>query len=360
MIKLLIVEDDEKQIELFKDTIESVNKKAEKIFDEPDYRTELESSIKALERKTAYDAAIIDLKLKAGSGADEFEGKELIARIYNRIRIPIVVYSGNVSQVEEEETSLFLKRPRDRYTISDILTEVKKIFDTGITEILSAEGTLDNNLSQIFWSHLAPNLKYWISQPDKKSLTRYVLSHIYEKLEIDDYGDFENYNSAEVFIMPPIKKNIHTGDVFVTDSGSRYLVITPSCDIEIKKKKKTGELFRKADYLTVLKINEFDLKIYCQDKEGKIDKGLIHDFVSNKSNRFQYLPPYLNDNGFIIDFEEVMTLKINIDTMVNRIASVTQVFLKDIISRFSQYYARQGQPLFAKSEELILKLSQVK
>jgi hypothetical protein len=351
MIKLLIVEDDKSQIEAFKDSIELFNKQ-QVIYDIPSYLPDLESSINDLENKPAYDAAIIDLKLKSGGGADEFEGKELINRIYNKIRIPIVVYSGNVSQVEQEETAMFLKRPRDQYAISQILYEITKIYDTGITQILSSEGIFEANLSEIFWSHLAPNLNYWIDKPDKKSLTRFIVNYIYEKLGITESGDFEYYNSAEVYITPPIKTSLHTGDIFDNQGEDKYIVITPTCDIETKYDKE-GKPFQKASNVTVWKLNEFDVGRFCQDKTGKINKDLVTSFVKNNNNRYQYLPPFLNKNGYVIDFEEVSYVKMEFCTKFKRIASVSQVFLKDIISRFSQYYARQGQPVLGKTEELI-------
>jgi hypothetical protein len=70
----------------------------------------------------------------------------------------------------------------------------------------------------------------------------------------------------------------------------------------------------------------------------------------------------LFDEHYVIDFQNITIIKIGEDETTNyaeylverekyikeykRIASIASPFLKDIIARFSAYYARQGQPNF--------------
>jgi hypothetical protein len=56
------------------------------------------------------------------------------------------------------------------------------------------------------------------------------------------------------------------------------------------------------------------------------------------------LPPFDGNNGYLIDFQDVTTISFTND--LERIATISSPFIKDIISRFSNYYSRQGQPTF--------------
>ena len=73
---------------------------------------------------------------------------------------------------------------------------------------------------------------------------------------------------------------------------------------------------------------------------NKYDKGKIGEYVNNRQFRYHYLPSFNENYGFLIDFQEVKSICPN--TAFTRIASVSAPFIKDIISRFSNYYSRQS------------------
>lgn len=340
-IRLLIIEDDPAQIQTYQDVIDQHNKTSESKFEYSLCRT-FEQGISAL-KSPDYDAAIIDLKL---SNSEQYEGKTLVESVYKKLRIPIVVYSGSLPQIEHIEENALLKKAVRTERLSNVLSEIISIYNTGITSLLRPSGKVDNQLTEIFWNHLANDLDIWKKHNNPETLLRYILSHFHEYLEIDSGGDFQEYHPSEVFIRPTIKKNSHTGDVIEFD-GQFYLILTPACDMVINYKnddegKKVP--FRKADSMLLAPLYEFDVRKRCLNKKGEVDKSKIESFVSNGHYRYHYLPPYLNKNGFLVDFQNLRSLGFH--EKYKTVASISTPFIKDIIARFSNYYSRQGQPTF--------------
>ena len=344
-VKILIIEDEDSQIQVYKDTIDSFNKKNDlKII--PEICKNFEEGKNAL-LSPFYDAAIIDLKL---SSSEELEGKKLLESVYQKLRIPIVVYSGSIGQVDDiEQTPLLLKRLRTE-KLADILSEIIKIYNTGITRYLRPSGLLDQKLTHIFWNNLVKDLENWVEHNNPKTLLRYIFTHFQEHMNIDTDGDFEIYHPAEVYISPPIKSNIHTGDLLKINDVF-YIVMNPACDIVLhhgRDEKGNIVSFRKADHLIVAKALQFDYKSLCKNKKGGLDKSKIKNFITNKLFRYHYLPPLNGNNGFLIDFQQLSSF--SFESEWDNVATITSPFIKDIISRFSLYYARQGQPVYNQDE----------
>lgn len=350
-ISLLIIEDDQTQIDAYLDVIELFNKKIEDKFI-PTICNDFESGSTAI-KSPLFDAAIIDLKLSA---SDRLEGRDLVESIYQKIRIPVFIYSGSLSQIDDIQENALLRKIVRTESLNDILKEIIKIYKTGLTRFLRPNGEIDQKLTEIFWQNLSTDIGAWIGHNNPNALLRYIFSHFYESFDVNLDGDFEVYNPIEVYIKPPIKPNIHTGDL-INYEGQPYIVLNPSCDI-VYNYKKVGEdkveKVRKAEKMMLILAKEFDYKTLCLNKKtGTVDKGKITEFVNNSSFRFHYLPPLDGNNGFLIDFQQIKT--VDFTEKNDRICSISAPFIKDIISRFSNYYSRQGQPTFGQ-ENIVKRL----
>ncbi|MDB5222145.1 MAG: hypothetical protein JWN83_812 [Chitinophagaceae bacterium] len=341
ILNLLIIEDEDTQLQVYNDSIDQFNKKNEikikqticKNFEEG------ESALKS----PFYDAALIDLKL---SNSDDLEGKKLVETVYKKIRIPIFIVSGSIAQIDDIPENALLKKRLRTELMSGILSEIFDIYKTGITSFLRPDGLMDQKLTEIFWNNLSQDLSIWIKHNNQSTLLRYILSHFHEYLEINTDGDFEEYHQQEFYLSPPIKKNPHTGDLIQIENRL-YLILTPACDIIINyKKDENGKLipFRKAENLILAAVKEFDYKVICADKNKVLQKGKIKEYVKNASLRYHYLPPFKNENGYLIDFQDLSSVSFNTD--FKREATISSPFIKDIISRFANYYSRQGQPTY--------------
>lgn len=354
-MRLLIVENEKEPIQMYTDVIESFNKQSD-VQIQPDFKDNLADGLEALQRPE-YDAAIIDLKLSHDTV--ELEGLKIVNAIINKLRIPLYIVSGSIGQVDIPENALFKKRLRDG-DFKDVLTEIVSIYNTGITKILGQKGDIEQYLNDIFWKHLSNSVKVWAedstrtSKQKEKSLLRYTLSHIQEHLEISEESDFENYHPAEIYIIPPVKPNVFTGDIVLEKSnGEMSIVLTPSCDLAQTKAKdilivkieldNDGLLFEKINIIKKAKVSDEIIK------ESEI---ILHQLIENNfSNKYHFLPKYNGIPSGLINFQKIKSVRIKeFNTNFERIASVNSNFTKDIVARFSYYYSRQGSPDFNVKE----------
>lgn len=350
-MRLLIIEDDTAQIQLYSDVIDSFNKlNGTQII--PISLSKLEEAKQALS-SSEYDAAIVDLKLS--SNTVELEGLELIDEIVDKLRFPLFIVSGSIAQISKEENFLFKKRSRDGKFL-DVLSEIIEIYNTGITHILGRKGKIDEYLNKIFWEHLSTSMDIWINDkartPEQKQkiLERYILLHIQEYLELTTESDFENYHPAEIYITPPIKTKLFTGDILTeNDSNKRYIVLTPSCDLAHEGK---------TDNVLLVKIEDkdvgeiFALKAIINDSTVGKDKrnnatSKLKNLIKNSIPKYHFLPEYKKIAAGLINFQLLKSVdKNDISHHFTRLTSVNNSFTKDIVSRFSFYYSRQGSPDF--------------
>ncbi|WP_159727109.1 hypothetical protein [Sphingobacterium sp. 18053] len=356
-MRLLIVEDDLTQIQLYKDLIESFNRKnAEKItpiiFDNlADGKNGLSDS--------DYDAAIIDLKLSANAMDLELEGIQLVDEIIDKLRFPLYIVSGSIGQIDRDENFLFKKRARDG-DFSKVLSELMGIYNTGITNILGRKGKIDDYLNSIFWKHLSTAMDIWIndetrtSDQKQKTLERYILLHIQEYLDLTTESNFENYHPAEIYITPPVKDKVFTGDLVKENStNKRFLVLTPSCDLAQSKAKDIllAEIESESEGLLAEKIGIIKKNKADKDVLVSVEKELKSLIGNNYSNKYHFLPKYNSIQSGLINFQKLKTCRVrDFEKDFERIASINSNFTKDIVARFSYYYSRQGSPDFDRNE----------
>lgn len=360
-LKLLIVEDDDDQFELYTDAIDDINDAAE---DRVEIKfTREKKSIDALQKISTekFDGAIIDLNLE-DEEANEASGNLVIRTVLEQHRFPIYVVSGNLGNLDADivnNPSPFIHKYSrdDAVQYVDILNELKEIFKTGITKILGGRGLIEEHLKKIFWDHLANDYKNIAStseQSSEKTLLRYALSHLSEYLAEFSDGESRYFHPAEYYIKPPIQKHIATGDI-ISQNNKYFINISPACDVAVRKVNEDGTLKINANkvilapLIPVLRESFLEEGIIKVTDKLKTVEKIIGEIVKGQRDKYALLPEYSDLEAKLIDFQNIETIEVNEYQGFNREATVAGVFLKDIQSRFSSYMARQGQPDLDKS-----------
>lgn len=361
-LKLLLVEDEsldayERRIKAFNlDSPVKIN---------PVGCSDYEQAVGLLEdSNNSFDGAIVDLKL---SKEAKYEGKKLIEKVRTGLRFPVIVLTGNPEKIEDHrdsQTDFFRIHTKGDSSaqFEGILGDLIKLHQTGITKILGGKGQIEGYLNDIFWNHISNSIGYYAADtkrsPDEKqqSLLRYTLSHIQEYLNLDGTGISQNYHPAEFFITKPVKKYVYTGDLIKFESGERLIVLSPACDLEMH-----GATCN-ADNVLLLKVRDWkdlDARFSGLHKDtGKTNdnRARLEKWFTNPNQRYHYIP---NSNGIeagFIDFQDKKTMSLiefnqhMKDKKLERLATVSTPFLKDIIARHASYYARQGSPDFDSGE----------
>lgn len=356
-IKILIVEDEEVQRQGYIDKIDMYNESLSPIMkfhtpiEEKSNITEALNSIRTEE----YDAVIIDLKLN-----DRGDGNEIIKEINDTKRVPIYVVTGTPGDLESKlKVTGVYKRTDD---FNSIIQDIVLITKTGLSKIMGGRGKIEEALKQVYWNNLIGKLTPWKEHVKQGIFTenyllRYTLNHLIEILDQDE----EHYVPEEMYICPPISKYLKTGSIVNhKNNGKKYITISPACDLSWYN----GSM--KSDYIQFCEIEEnaFDIaQALCDIKVDKdtdeqtkkqnkrqrdIAKNLIKKSPNNThTDYYHFLPKNEFLGRSLINFRIVLTISSeNLqDQIDDPFMQVAPVFVKDIVARFSSYYARQGQPV---------------
>jgi CheY-like chemotaxis protein len=356
-LKLLLVEDDQNEIKTFNNTLERYCSQFDKKV-ELTTKSTLEESQKAL--SNSFDGAIIDIKLNK----DEDAGNKLIDDISKNYRIPVAVYTGNPDDVNNESGHIKVFKRGVGY--DEPLNFLFEIYSTGLTKIFGGRGDIEQKMNRIFWNNVLPNLAAWKAHNAKgkdteKALLRYIVNHISELID----EDVDEYFPEEMYISPVISSTIRTGGIVKKKNADEYyVVLSPACDLALHKGNfKTDRIMvcfieklemsivrsARADETTV--IHPSDNAESRKSKTEKIEKAkriLWQLKRNNNSAHYHYLPKTILFHGGFVNFRKIETFlpsefSKNFDAPS---AQISSAFTKDVVARFSSYYARQGQPDF--------------
>ncbi len=345
-LKILLVEDDTTQQDIFKDDVVVFKNQSHNLDVNYEIVENVRDAVNIIDE--SYDGAIIDLRL----GTNEEGGNEIVQELYDAFtKIPIIFVTAYANSVVDHP-SVIKKRRREVGTYHEDLLLFQQIREIGLTYIIGGRGLIEQQLRDVFLNNLLPQIKTWISYGEtyketdpkrtEKALLRYTLNHLYQLLEEDD----ENYFPEEFYLHPTVTDKITTGNIVKeTKTNQLFVVLSPACDLVIRK---DGEF--KTDRILLVEIeSENNVVNTALDGIKKKDskKRKLRDVSNNNYTDYYHWVPKTDffDGGFL-NFRKLHTLKKAVfdEKFEKPSIQISPFFVKDIVSRFSSYYARQGQP----------------
>lgn len=366
-MKILLVEDEKDQQDIFEHSIEVFNdKNALNVECEivADVQYALDKMDDALDKMDgSFDGAIIDLRL----GDNDEGGNEIVQQLGGSFtRIPIIFVTASPDLVNEHPSVIKTRSRADATYESDLLL-FRDIYNTGLSRIMGGRGLIEQRLSEVFLENLLPQIQTWVSYRTKnserteKALLRYTLNHLLQLLEENEQPCFPE----EVYLYPPVldevttKSKLTTGSI-VKENNQWFVVLSPACDLITRG----GGQFTER-ILSVEVEKETDVVDKALNRLGRItdevEKEKVREDILQKLSRnnytfyYHWFPPVkfnLSDGGSLdfdggfLNFRKLETLsKKKFNTKFgDPLIQISPFFVKDIVSRFSSYYARQGQP----------------
>jgi hypothetical protein len=281
-----------------------------------------------------YDGVIIDLKIRGDSEGGNKISNNIVTSFF---RIPIIIFTAT-PDAASDEFEYVEKYKKGEVEYSTIFDKFIEIYDTGITKILGGRGAIENILGRVFQKNILPQRNAWIkygkedSARTEKSILRYTLNHLLLLLDED-----ELFFPEEVYIYPPVSDQLYTGSIVKKKIEAKerplFVILTPACDLVIRK---NGNF--KTDRILLSEID--DLELY--NEKGKIEKR-----INNSLELYlHWLPKTLEFKGGFLNFRKIVTVTAEEynDLYEKPFIQIAPSFVKDIVSRFSSFYARQGQP----------------
>jgi hypothetical protein len=359
-LKLLLVEDFDGDVQTVKSTINRYNREKNKKVE----LIEAKNKTEALQKlNNTFDGAIVDLKLSQKPD----EGNDVVDEITTKYRIPVAVMTGTPQHAQKgpQYLGVFTKGETG---YDDLLDLFFLVYETGITKILGGRGVLEQAMNEVFWNNILPNLNDWkaykaAGKDTETALLRFTINHIVEKID----NDSKIYFPEEMYIVPPISKNLNTGSIVKTkENESLFIILSPSCDLALHNgKMKTDRILvclieptnqnsliketGKNSKIEILEADDDEKKKKKGEKIEKAKRFLSQIATNNYSFYFHYLPETSLFKSGLINFRKIETYTnedFNNKFEIPPYAQISMPFVKDIVSRFSNYYARQGQPDF--------------
>lgn len=330
-LRILLVEDDERDLEKCKRDLKNYNKNKQRDIKLVECET-FDDVLEELENP--FDGVIIDLELTPGGD----EGKQVIKQIRESLfRIPIFIFTGKPEEAESiKGIEIFIKGDTEFYDLVDELCETYK---TGFTSILGGGGKIEKLLSKVFLDNLLQQRKKWVSygktdlERTKKSLLRYTLNHLLQLLDEDGKPHFRE----EFYLYPHVSEHITTGSIVRKKTSNQpFVVLSPACDLVIRQNGTSN-----TDHILLVGTESIDNAL-----DGSRSKGKVKELVRNRHQHLHWLPKIERFEGGVLNFRTLETLNKNdFDEKFDQpLIQISPFFIKDIVSRFSSYYGRQGQP----------------
>jgi CheY-like chemotaxis protein len=350
--RLIFVEDDAAQLELFKDALKDWNAAhAEKSF-ELETATTFDASQTILSRER-FDGALLDLRLPGASGG-ELPGKVLADLCVSQYGIPAAIISGNPADYETTASNgmlaVFDKGDSDAYQKAvnwfGELWHMMKVM-SGTRKRIQQLG------ASVFSKQVWPR---WNSYEELFGIndeqligivTRQYTSHIAEILGIDT-EESVTWHPFESYIQPAIQESrANTGDLFQLD-GKLWIVLTPQCDMATRKAKTVllagcepdPEISKWRSQLEVLESKS------ASGNQRKAATDFLLRLINQNSPAKHFLPPLVDGQPLMIDFKNLRVLPLEElqSKLAARVASVAAPFLGNLVQRFGAYISRVGQP----------------
>ena len=390
-IRLLIVEDDEKETKTWEMQIEQHTAIANDTGGfklKVTYASTRDDALNLI-ANSDFDAAIVDLNLAtpAGHKEDNADGNEVIETLEKSELAVVVVYTGQPKDAAYSgpKVKVISKAGPEGDGTKDVLAHLTECAPMILT-IRAAEETIKGEMAVLFSKSIWPRWKFWLNgneEPDAAvtaAVTRHLASHVYAAL-LAKNG--QKALSEEWYFVPPIREGLRTGDLVEISDYTKGkfnfgIVITPRCDLadnpgsakdtyQIAACEDISQIWGKRHgahtaALAAKPTGEPDAEAVKEWKK-KFDqaqsdlRGLVqHRSKSNCHFLHQMRMADGSSRGpFFIRFDRIMTLDRESDegkTLAESkpFASVAPEFLPSVVERLGTYFSRIGTPDFSYSE----------
>ena len=341
--RLLLVEDDHRDLRDFSETVERFHEDENRTID-PVVCATVEDAFSKLD--DSFDGAIIDLRIKG----DDQAGNRVVDRILEeKIRVPTYILTGTPTSAGDyhNHIRIFTKGEADA-SFDALLRRLFAIYDTGLTRILGGRGTIESTLDRIFHESLMPHMGQWQTHGSQnparteKALLRYILNHMIQI--IDD--DTDVYLPEEFYLHPPLTDQIRTGSILREKTERRlFVVMTPECDMVLRNGSvRNTDWILLAEVLTASEVFPWTATS-CDPSNSQ--RSQLDSACRNRTGHFHHLPKTDFLEQSFLNFRMLHAIseeQLENDFQLPPEGQISPAFVKDIVARFSSFYARQGQP----------------
>ncbi len=296
---------------------------------------------------TEYDIVILDIyKGKPSAENPDRDGETLLSEIRSKTFIPVIFFSGLPKHVEHLSSEIIRVVPKSADGNDLLQKEIEMLINTGIPMIkkkllkhiqeCSREYFWDfvqNNWAELQHINDSVSLGYLLARRIAKSFSKSNIKKIFADHKLSE----EKIYPMEYYIYPISQEDmIETGDI-IKHNDIIYAIVTPSCDMHHDSK---------SDFIHLAKcvpLSEFkEYTEYMINKSNTKKKELEKIVLSNKKDRFYFLPGTHFIENSVIDFQQLTTVAKSEMKDFHRITKLDAPFAQAMVGFFIRYYNRIG------------------
>lgn len=304
-----------------------------------------------------YHLLILDLYKGVAGKSGTLAGQELLQKIFSKLFIPVIFYSGNTSSVEEFKSQLIGVVTKGDSGVDGLKNEISRLTKNNLPYLReNIHNHIDKELIRYLWDVIQKQNDKFTPENDDFSLGYLLLRNIGNSLSkknvakiIEDPNiDIGKVHPMEFYIYPVPKGEFENGEIVKNKlTNEVYVILTPSCDLVERFKGETS-LGRKAVKILLAKSRLLsDLREYkdYESKHSNSAKNQLSNYIKAKEDRYFFLPetPFIENR--IVDFQDkIMVDYSTLSTAYERIAKLDSPFAQSMTASFVRYYNRIGFP----------------
>jgi CheY-like chemotaxis protein len=354
-MKILLIEDKDSDISAFRDSVDAWNIGKPEPIEVESCKT-LESAASRLSSSDDLDGIVLDLKLPHDTRGEEVFNQ--LGKLY--LRIPVVVLSGTPAELADEYQVVclnsYVKAEQHEKEILDLLWDCKQ---SGLMKLIGGKGLFEKQLKTVFDKCIVPRFDEWREvlatvggeHPEVvtvEALKRHILSCL--NLILATGEDKIQPEECYISLTEDSYSYPLPGMIVSDNSGLNWLVLNPACDLALRTETKqtangTTEEIAKPKTQHVFLVEVEPATAVLQNRNSGDKKKC---YANNADLNIHWLPSTKSFSGGFANFRKVRSVLCegffdNFQMQSTRIVVHPDV-LKNIQSRFANYYARQGQP----------------
>lgn len=351
-IKILFIEDDASQRELFNDAVGNFRTNQANAGYSLDITSRNSVDADAYKSLLQWvDFLIVDLRIP-----NEWDGNGIIDVIRGANIVPISVVTWHRGELTDQNETVFY-RIYDKWSwtgniYDQVLGDIRELYDTSFSKVLWRHGKTNEILKSLVWGSGLNNIKEWSKFNNlgkaEKSLSRHIISYLHHALS-EDYSDF---HTEETYLKNLSTVPIYDTWVILEKDGNNYIILTPACDLAHGDPDYLIAKISPPQSTSTRDMTELDsLWALCNETEDANRSQKIEDFrnkmqklTRSDAKRTRFLPRSSFFPGGFINFQKIQVVQSNKINEYNIVCILSPLFLKDIVADFWYYYGRQGQP----------------
>lgn len=309
-----------------------------------------------------FDIVILDLKDDASADQENLAGEVVFNELKKYRFLPVIFHTGYAEKVADL-ASAYVKVVTRGDDPKLLRNAVEEILGTKLPRLFRH---IEEEQKKFMWESAE---KIWVEDLEKGSASDIVyllarrLSNVLSGDAVRSFLDgdgggvpqINKVHAVELYVYPPISKDLVFGDVFVRsngDDGEYFVVLTPSCDLARNMGKADFVLLSKCKHLrdteAAKKIIE-DVNKKLESSKGSI-KALM-EYIGDNSDpkdRYKYLPGTSFLPDLLVDFQSIQSVSpadlLPGTGVYARVASLDSPFSEALQAKMARYLGRIGVP----------------